>query len=1656
MDTILNSEGISTINQISCRVETPFDKGTGILLRSVNNFYFITAKHCIYGKKFDHVIRKEEIKIYIPVSNTKTFIEYPIIEYDTILSDNDNKTDLLIIVINCIDTRPSLDRIPLIGLLDLKYTTKSCMFVGYPKAHGNIEPISIPINYINNNVAVTNMPLSSLDSDPLYNCMGFSGSGVFCNYDNKPHFIGIVCQLREPFLQFRICSLDYINELLRENKYDVIEFIHLLSDESFPKDIRTIEYISKTVLDGINDSFCNEFNLSREKVYDQLIDKVEKNKALIIKGIAGVGKSVAAKMIIEKLKKDYLILAFRTEQFSRTSLQEVFESLVNGIEDIFKEIGTTKQILVLIDSLEAILEIENLDVIKEFLRICKKCSFVKLIATCRSYAFKDLIYELSSDFPQFEATEIPVLDDGELALVAKKFGVLEKFLNNSQFKSILQRPFYLNLLLINSSIIQPEESINEGNFRKIIWDKVIAKNDTERGRLFEKIAIERAISMGLFVNVSGANTDLINSLINDNILLKEARLGESFRPSHNIYEDIALIRFIERIYQNKRNSVDFFHMINGKEPAKRKALRLWINDALDYTDSLADSFIEEVLENNEVESYWKDEIVIAILKSKYCGGFFAKNKQLIEKDENKLLLTMIRFLKTACQEPDIKAMQTNSLIEKSELYLTPAGDSWEVVIGYINDNFDKLRKYDNIVFKLIVNDWSKKVYSNSKIPKEAKNAGEILFKILSGFRTNYDEWIKAEISKQDLNSGIGLLLNLCSVIKSQLSELINEAQAEIECVGQYNIKQFNDTVIQMALSGLYSAGVCKEVPDVVCNLAKKYWIKKEYGNEYSWAHDIERDFGVATDYRFKYFPAGIYKTAVFQLLRQCHFRQALSLICDIMNHATEVYIKSKRGQKSEIVEIELVSEAGAVTKQTGNVVLWSMYRGTVETTPYLLQSILMALENWLFSLCEIGEDWADEIISYSYDYLMKNSFSVSTTAVLASVAMAYPETIRDRVFPVLKVKQFYQWDKIRYAQERSALEPIDRDIPIAQQERYKSNKRSHRQIDLEVLVTKLQVSNYRDHINQIIDEFYSEESTSGDLHWMLALNRMDFRTFKIDEQSKDSKDECNILVSPEIKDEKVRELVEDNQNQTALMNQACGISVWVRHILEDKKDTDNTVEMWIKQFNCYTEMMSSGNDDYVLFADPVGLAMLGVRNYFNQLPKEQRVWCITNVLGVAEEIIKSKINNTIGGMSLFSKEVLETLPLILQFDLTEETLQTVKTLVFLSLVYVSEDEPECPIDFYRENLWKIDNQFAEACFYGLVEVARIFKIYPWNNQEGKEILILEITNNCLASNYNKISLDSISFMTHAHWILAKAACYIPYASTNIIHQQYVRKIFALLFEVLNDRESDKGEYINTYFAFEPYIARFLLNQQSDIARGIFSNILDCVFENDDSQRKSNITHNGSLFNKIIQRTKVSLRIPTQKDDKNYSARKLTHDGIRFIEETLVQIIIMQCTYNNEVFWSLWECLESKVRNSEKKYFIAQLFLSQPYWNSSADSWEPLKNKKIYMKHLIVDLGCFDIKSVLKLLSGIGTQVLLPDGIIWLNGLLEVGIRDKNITFDENLLYYCEKVCQRIFEKNRRAIQVDEDIRNSLLYLLDIMIGLGSSIAFNIREKIIAI
>lgn len=1611
------------IGKSTVRVETPNGKGSGVLfsIASTKKTYLLTAKHCLYGVSFDKDLKTDEIELTLFDSSKcnlnqlcKVFIPH--------------KLDIVVIEL---DPKFSINSFDL-KLLNTAYFNGKCSFTGYPNAFNSEKQIGLNAEYSGNKIISVNAPLFTLESDPYYNVKGFSGSGVFCHVDNEIYLSGILTKYLGTFQRFEIVDLSFLKEIDEINSITPNLFSSLPDLAIFKKDINKFLLKSERNFESIRFKLANKFHVVRDQITQEFKNKINSYDSVIITGAAGTGKSAFSKSILAELEENgrYFPLVFKAEEFAKSSVDAVFDYLENKIEDILKEVGKECQLIILIDSAEKLLEIEDYSALKEFIGIVKSIKGVKVVISCRTYAYQQLLYDLYNYLPSYRTIEVLPFKENELRKVISVFPKIESVVSQPKLRKIVSKAFYLNLAVSHAEQFLQEEKLTELEFKRIIWEEIISKRSQSRGQTFEKIAVERALSMKSFIKIEDLDPILINELEKDDIIDLEEQLHESYRATHDIYEDIALIRYVERLYQNKESNLDFFEKLGGKQPALRRAFRLWLFSYLENNTEDLSVLIEDMICTKDLEQFWRDELLISILKSQYSAKFFKTYHKIISKDSFNLLLHLIRLLRTSCQIPDevLSKFLTYSEISanNSDVFLKPTGHGWTVMIDYICENIKEVQDHVNPILDLIIKDWSNKLSWDKSLPAETEAVRDILLFYVECIKRSDKGEIDFKLSDKHIKGIVKLLIRTAKVSKSSLKILIQESYLfEPKRVRGYQLRSLYSELTKVCLSGLESRGICEELPDLVIELAKKKWFITE-SNKESWSgsFDIESDFGLTDSHEFSYFPASMYKTPV-RFLLWFHPKKALQFIIELINHTTNSYSESERGRRSKISEITITTLKGARTKQIGNEVIWGMYRGFVESVPYLLTSVLMILEEWLLDQCKSESEKSERNLKIVFEFLLTNSESVAVTSVLAAISLAYPEKVGRKAVPILGVKEFYEWDRRRYIGDQNPLAPWDQNLQFAQNHVHKFNELPHRRKHLEQLVSMLQVYGHSKEVNKILDDFM--ESSKGDPNWQLVISRMDFRNFRIDE-SISFEEENKVAFSPQI-DPKLQKAIDSQEDTKALLvgNQILSITNWALLALEGK-DEKPKYEEWKEKYETFNRIVYSNQKSAWPFGDPLNIAICGLNFFNDNLTKEEFLWAYEIVI----EVLKVKILRSLNGdfmspIGALSHHLNTFLPQILTLNLTKKQRKETKELIFLSLIHFQNYEKEQLFESFRNKVWVIDSEFAQSCVDGLFEYSQMCWDIIVNRRKEQRTdytisklkkeysnLVQNVVNNNLSINLKSYQVDTCSL----HYLI-QGTLLIPDSSKNENHIKYFITVLEAI--VSNLLDYDRGNLFGNDFSnrqkFRRVLARLILQTEEKYSTQIFEIVLYHLFK---------------------------------------EREKWERELDEFIERFLDDIIHSQSEIKGNRFWLLWEILEKQLRLKKEKRIIKYLFLSSKWWGSNEVDWLPLLGKKNYYEKLTHEFGHYNIDSALKLLSGIGATQLLPEGIIWIKNVFESKPSLKSFDEESNRFLYLEKLIGNVSHIHLTSIKNDKDLRNSFLYILDLLIQNGSSKAYNIKERFISI
>ena len=880
------------------------------------------------------------------------------------------------------------------------------------------------------------------------------------------------------------------NELISRHFFALEKSVFNLIEEQKNHTVNILENINTKITFNGSDI---EIDRTQELEKINTLD----SQSAILSGMGGVGKTAVIKKLYDLVKNEYPFYVYKASEFGLNSLKELFGEY--SIEDFIEFHAANEHKVIVIDSAEKIIDLKNTEPFKEFLSILLKNNW-KVIFTTRDNYLDDLNYELTQIY-KISPTLISlrVLDSKELRILSEQNNF--SLPKDDKLLDYIKNPFYLNEYL---RFYNDKLEINYIDFKNELWNRVILKSKPAREICFMKLAFERANSGQFFINPN-CETQILEELRNDGIIGYESPHG--YFIAHDIHEEWALDKYIEAEFNRKPDNKTFFNIIGSSLPIRR-AFRKWISEKLLYSNEHIKLFIEETLQNTEIPSYWKDEIVVAVLLSEYSDKFFEIFKKELLSDKNQLLIKLSFLLRIACKEvDDFFSLQGATVLEQFslEFFLTkPKGQGWKSFIQFIFDNIDEIG-IENIYFALpVIFDW----VSKFKDGDTTRYCGLLSLK--------YYQWIIQEkvyfSNDERKNQLLQTILYSSSEIKSELEEILKEIIAN-------KWKDHNDPYYKLSkiiLTKFEGAFICKILPGYVLQLADLFWTytpdERDYYNHHT---GVDNYFGLEEEH-LDYFPASSYQTPIFMLL-QTALKETVDFILAFTNRAVEQFAKSDFA-KHEVVEVDVFIKPNEPIKQYISTRIWCTYRGT-QVNPHVLESMHMALEKYFL---EIGKSVESDVLESWLIYLLKNSSSASISGLVASIVMAYPDKTFKAAEILFNTKEFFLYDTHRYVFDQSAkstIQMLNNFAPNARRkiydtERLKACDDAHRKMALEHvflnyqifrsdLISEEEANNRQKILWDILDDYYSalpDNSTEndGEQTWKLYLARMDRRKMKIE------------------------------------------------------------------------------------------------------------------------------------------------------------------------------------------------------------------------------------------------------------------------------------------------------------------------------------------------------------------------------------------------------------------------------------------------------------------------------------------------------------------------------------------------------------------------------
>lgn len=1345
--------------------------------------------------------------------------------------------------------------------------------------------------------------------------------------------------------------------------------------------------------------FNNEkIEINRENELNTITKNLEKNQVLLIHGNAGVGKTALIKKLYEN-KKDIPFYIFNARDLNITNINELINNY--SFYDFININKDDKEKIIVIDSAEKLLDIIDNTPIIEFLSAIVKSNW-KIIFTTRNSYLEDLQGVLLDTFRvPFYPINLDEITNEQLLLISKENDFLLP--DNEKVLDLIKKPFYLNEYL---KCYKPEEIFNLKQFKEALWNNVIVKRDINRGKAFLELSNNRALT-GQFYILETNFKDSVNDLIKDGIIGNESK---GYFIAHDIYEEWALEKFIDIHFEKREGTISFFNSIGYNLPIRR-SFRNWISDKLFLNQEEIKTFIEDCIENEELDTFWKDEILIAVLLSKYADGFFEYFEDELLNDSNFNLLKRISFLlRLACKKGDKSVFEKIGLKKQlpsifNNIFVEPKGYGWSSYIKFIFNNLDRI-DYKKMNFVLpIIFEWNNKY-------KEGETTKYSSLIALS----YYDSLLNEKYYADESSNFVKTILFGASEIKNELENIFKE-------VIKNKYVKHNDPYYELCkpiLTKMEYNHIAKISTNYVLELANLFWYKPQRKKRNYRYDELEEEYSLVDEHEFRYFPSSLFQTPIFWCL-EAEQNLTLDFILDFTNKTIKSFLDSKRNNyytdkvKFSIDNIRI--------EQIHNSTLWEMYRG-MNTSPYLLQSILMSLEVYLLNKAKVLDK---KELQNLLSYLLIKAETSAITSVVTSIVVAYPEKTFAIALELFKVKEFIESDFNRATAEHTNNMDMSFDdiSQVFSMEREAESKREHRKVSISNIMFQYQYlgEKYKKEkflIEEIMDNYYSDidKNPKENKAWKLFIsNHIDLRNMTVKEEVTKG-NQIVVSFEPKLNEElnNYKKTVLESINEA---NKYTQLSLWSTCKLDNNEKHkkydiySSNIPLVIKQIKEILESCDIFNEGI-----PINCACILLRDFKELLNNEEKILC--------KEIIINHIFHKDTDYNI--EKYISVLPILIKLFPNEKNDLKLKLLKLLRKGY--------GVPTFL-NMWETDYKDIYSLVIAFLALEPLYDIRydEYRHREDRSgyrerLDFSKIWDEILVENkeiieklfVNTLAVEDISNFELIHIrILSKAFNILPFINkTDEIRNLSYKLSNTITNKILLDNEDKVGYEDRDSFCFSiSYIMLSSKFNEIDIyLKPIIDNFKSCELI-------------PSLLDALIN---------AQKDLNEY-------EHFWYIWEKFKEPIIELCKIG-DAYGYINKIIQSYL-------FASYNILGKNIFSDDVKEWHTLKDKnRKFFKQASESIGhCVTtLDSLSIILNGVASNYS-TDGIYWISNILKQN-DFVNKKLGVNTVYNLEILTRKYIYENRIKIIQTKNIKDNLLVILDFLIESTSSRAYMLRERIL--
>jgi hypothetical protein len=1411
--------------------------------------------------------------------------------------------------------------------------------------------------------------------------------------------------------------------------------------------IQALRDHSSFVFRGIRSTIGPTFQLQRRGLVQQVLGALETSRIVLISGAAGNGKSSVAKQVLDSLRESYFVFAFRSEEFAQPHFDNTLSAANIGgrATELNAVLAGQSRKLLLVESLERLLEKSTRDAFADLLSLVHDDPTYRLVLTCRDYS-ADLAR--AAFFGQFSGdyttVRVPPLTTEELDEVQAQDDILSVPLASPQLRKVLSNPYVLDKARsIQWATLGASLPSSEREFRDLFWREIVRVDHkmgsglpNRRDVAFIEIALRRARSLSPYANASGLDNEALDALIADSLVVRSNDRPELVAPSHDVLEDWAILRWLNRTYTDVGENLLLFQGSLGTEPALRRSYRRWLAELLEQNLSAGGTFFRTALSGNNLSSSFVDDTLVALLQSSSGGSLLILHESSLLDNNKKFLKRVIHLVRMACvATPPWASGRVGT-------FTVPTGNVWASLLAIVQRAWAKFDSDEEALLALgLVDDWLKGVTAEEPYPAGGEAAASIAYALLESF----DDYSHEE--------ELGQLLRIIAKLPKFQQERYEAILLSKRQAGR-DRSRVAEKLQEIVFSGPYyeSLPTARDSSAALIQALRSHLVctDADLQEELSWPSSIEIEiyFGLRRRSSQHYFPESAYRTPMLPLLQQ-HPRAAMQFLIELFNHSADWYAHPRITMPLEpALPVTIKFADGSTKTHWANSRLWQLYRST-SVGPYVLQCYLMALERWLRQIATQQGVMLDDILVS----LLKRTENAAIAGVVAAVATAFPFQCGETLLCLLSSREYIALDRGRMVQDLSPPSEVlsgflagrDAEQKWLRKERAEADKWSSRKSDLENAIRNLQMTAFGKRVEQRLDELREalpavEEQDEDDKLWRLAMHRMDLRDYQpaaAEEQVEAQIKPGQILFKAQEPDEDIKEMIAQSAPQMERQQEQMGLLMWAYKAFK-QEHADAEASQWRPRLVLARKLpRREGGDPMEQFSmgGPELMAAVCVRLYWDELSADEKTWCLESV--IASVMATANDWHHMSRVQRYDmapdRSCAYSSLLLTTKTLTKSQRERVNEAVVCALTH--------PIDEVR---WHAVQAAAELCSLGSDLSFRAIGAIAQNANEMERLQARERKKAYdRRRSYDLVARDAAELVRKSFW------------------QPSTQRDKA--FDALNVDEWHGADAQNMILTILSKAPDHVLTLKA-YERGSKQLVKIWATRYDRDERHQRNTDAEFNLSHLIERFvhKAGLSVATQVLQPLLAA---INEQSSKMNSIILGILSAEDQAPNTVqFWALWKLFAERAiatpwakhltdRHSGGAEMVDALFLGT-MWKESTTHWKPLEGHAHHIHNLFETLPASECvtDSYLRFLYHVGEQSL-PQAFILL--LRKLSSSEPNLLLRSgNSRYRLEILLQRYVYAKPLLLKQCVELREAVLGLLEVLILLGSSAAFKMRDDFV--